>query len=269
MENQESTHLVFDWEKIIISPDLTIIFNFLMEIEKEVQSFLWFEKKLEDIRKQSVEFFGLITYLAKQLEENKIDYKFNFSEKPANFIDKLNYHLPIRSQFIMLFANLETIFCLYTAYQLGTDNEEEIRKEVMNSDKTRKFLNKFILNDENDYYKLNKTRLSKISANNIRDLRNSLNHFYSVSSSISLVPNQLDEKARKIEAALKKQWEHNSIFLSPNDTTELISKAGLLLFRNWSNDFSKDPKEFKRKITFVTNIVNLKAPVLIRNWDIK
>ena len=43
MENK-STHFIFDGEKVLISPDLFLTINFLMEIEKEVKTVLEFEK---------------------------------------------------------------------------------------------------------------------------------------------------------------------------------------------------------------------------------
>lgn len=47
----QSTHFIFDGEKVVISPDLHSIVSFLQEIEKEIESFLNFDKKLELIRK--------------------------------------------------------------------------------------------------------------------------------------------------------------------------------------------------------------------------
>ena len=48
----------------------------------------------------------------------------------------------------------------------------------MDTEYTRKFLNKFLLTEDNDYYKQHKKVLSKVSAKQIRELRNSLIHFF-------------------------------------------------------------------------------------------
>ena len=39
----ESTHFIFDGEKVVISPNLYSVVSFLQEIEKEIESFLNFD----------------------------------------------------------------------------------------------------------------------------------------------------------------------------------------------------------------------------------
>lgn len=48
--DEQSTHFIFDGEKVVISPDLHSVVSFLQEIEKEIERFLNFDKKLESIR---------------------------------------------------------------------------------------------------------------------------------------------------------------------------------------------------------------------------
>jgi len=65
----KSTHFIFDGEKVVISPDLYQVVSFLQEIEKEIESFLNFDKKLESIRKQHAETLKLVEVLAQKLKE--------------------------------------------------------------------------------------------------------------------------------------------------------------------------------------------------------
>lgn len=269
MENTEPTHIVFDWEKIIVSPNLTHILDFIMEIEKETRSFLWTESKLNEIKNGLQDIFDLVIYLSKKLEENNIEHQYKF----INHLDKLeenfNFHLPIRSQFIVLFANIETTFSLYTAFQKEIDDKDLLIKETnWNNENIINFINKFLLNNNNAFYKANRKRFSKISAKNFRKLRNTLTHFFSLDKHISLVPNQSEIKARKLENRLKEIWNNNSIFISPNDLFELINKANILLIKLWNDEYISNWIEFKRKIKFVSNIVKNNAPILIRDWDL-
>jgi len=114
---------------------------------------------------------------------------------------------------------------LYIAYQNKTDDEQKIKEISMKDKVMKKFLNRYFLIDKNDYYKQNKKRLSKISAKQIRELRNSLTHFFSLSRDISINSPTLSVEARKIETMLKKQRQNNSIFISPEDLHELIKNA--------------------------------------------
>lgn len=61
--SDNKSHLIFDKDTILISQDLIEIFDFLMEIEKEVKVVVEIEKRLEEIKKHSLSFFDLIIYL--------------------------------------------------------------------------------------------------------------------------------------------------------------------------------------------------------------
>jgi len=259
----KSTHIVFDGNEIRVSSDLVIVFKFLMEIEKEIESFLGFEKKLNSVRKQCLEILKSTQFLAKKLKDNNIDFKFTLSEKPETIVNKLKLHLPIRSQMIVLFANLEVIFCLNISYQNKTDDDKKVRDLARNNKVVKKFLNNYFLIDKNKYYKQNKKRFSKISAQQIRDFRNSLTHFFSLSNNISIIPSVLDNKARKLEKMLKEQRQNNSIFISPEDLYELIKNAGILMIKEWNNDFLNNPQEFKRKILSVQSVIKKNGAVIV------
>src|SRR3989344_3476314 len=104
---EESTHLIFDGKKMVISPDIMPVFSFLIEIEKEIESFLGFNKKLDDIKDSHLEMINFVQFLSNKLKENNVDFQYKFKEHPEKFADKLDFHVPLRSQVIVLFASLD------------------------------------------------------------------------------------------------------------------------------------------------------------------
>ena len=72
----ESTHFIFDDEKIQISPDLHPVVIFLQEIEKETESLLNLDKKIELIRKQYLETIDFVQFLADKLKEHSTTRSF-------------------------------------------------------------------------------------------------------------------------------------------------------------------------------------------------
>lgn len=151
----ESTHIALQEGNVIISPNLRDIFNFLMEIEKEIKSSLFFDKKLQEIKDQSL---ALISLFCKELEENTSVPNESIAKKIEELAENFQYDPPLRSQFIVLFAYLETLFCLFIAYRDETSDKDNIRKLAMNSESNRKFINEFILSEKNEFYKNNKKR---------------------------------------------------------------------------------------------------------------
>lgn len=269
MNTPEPTHILFKNNQIVISPDLTCIFDFLVWIQLELDSIFWFENQLNKIKKQFQETLQLTAFLAKKLEENNIEYTYELPDHPNTIVEKFNFQLPIRAQFIVLFANLEVIFALYIAFQKETSNEVTIRNILMNSDETRKFLNTILLSEKNEFYLNNKKLFSKISAKRLRELRNSLVHFFSVSWSINLIHNNFTKEARELELKLKKANIHDACFLTPNELLELIKAGSRLLFEIWFDLSLSDPDDFKRKIYFVKTIVEEKAAVTMKNSEMK
>lgn len=266
---EESTHLLFDGKKMIISPNIAPVFRFLMEIEKEIESFLGFNKKLIDISRDWVEIFKFVTFLNNKLKENNIDYKYEFKEHPEKFAGRLNFDIPLRSQIIVLFASLDVLFNLHTAYENETDGEKQLRDLTMDTPNAKNFLNQFLLNEENEYYKINKVRLSRIDAVKLRNLRNSLTHFFSVAGGgLSLAPGILEEKTRKLEKLLKQNKQGHVTFISPEDLYGLIKDANRLRMKKMSSDFQKNPSDFKRKIQFVINLVKEHGAVILFSKDL-
>lgn len=266
---EESTHFIFDGQKVLISPDITPVVHFLMDIEKEVQSILGFNKKLDDIRKSYLEMLEFVSFLSGKLKENNLDFKFTFREHPEKIAEKLEFYFPLRSQMIVLFASLEVLFTLHLAYENKTKDKEELLK-LATTDNIKKFLNDFLLTDNNDFYKTNKERLSKVDSTKLRDLRNSLTHFFSVSAGgLSLSPSLLEEKSRKFEKILKQNKKGNIVFISENDLFELIKYANLIRFKKWSDDFAENKAEFKEKMKFVIDLVKDKGAVILENKNLK
>ncbi|MFZ2072413.1 MAG: hypothetical protein WAV10_01900, partial [Minisyncoccia bacterium] len=203
LKQQKSTHLFFDGKKIVISPDITPVFTFLMEIEKEIKNILEFNIKLDSIKESYLEIMDFVVFLSDIIKKNNLDFKYNFKEHPEKIADKLTFSFPVRSQMIVLFASLEVIYSLNTAYDKETDNEDELRRNTMDNNNLKKFINSFMLNDKNDYYKKNEVRFSKLNSTKIRDLRNSLTHFFSLSGGLFVIPEILKEKAQGLEKILK------------------------------------------------------------------
>lgn len=267
MENK-STHFIFDEKKVVISPNLHSVVSFLQEIEKEIEDFLNFDKKLESIRKQHLETIKLVEVLAGKLKENSIDFKFTFSEHPASIADKLKIDRPIRSETIVLFANLETLFCLNIAYENKISDEKEVIKKAMDQNNVKDFLEKFCLNQENEWCQQNSERLKHITSDDLRKLRNSLTHFFSVGKGLGVSYAILDQKSRKLEKATK----FKAKFISPEDLYGIIKGTARLMIKKWSedckNDVAKNSNEFKEKILAVKNIVDSCGAMIIKNNQI-
>ena len=267
MENT-STHFIFDGSKIVISPDLSLIVDFLQEIEKEIDSFLGFDKKLESIRKQYQETAELTRVLAKKLKDNLNDFKFTLSEHPDTIVDKFKINQPVRSKFIILFAYLETLRCLSIAYENKIFNEKEIRKLAMKNKKIKSFLQGYCLNEKNDWVKKNKKRSDRITADNLQKLRNALTHFFSVSKDVSIADSILDNKSRKLE----KVTNFKVNFLSPEDLYEIIKGSAKLIIIKWSKDCQQcsrmDSNEFKEKILSVNKLIKNTGSIVVKKEQI-
>ena len=144
--NEESTHLVFDDNKIVISPDILPIFNFLMEIEKEINSLLGMQKKLDGIREHYLDMVNFVGFLSQKLKDANIDFEYKIRENPELIAEKLDFHLPIRSHMIVLFASLEVLYFLHIAYEKEIEDSEQMKEIAMkDKDFSKKFINSFLL----------------------------------------------------------------------------------------------------------------------------
>lgn len=267
MEDQ-STHFIFDGRKVVISPDLVPILKFLQEIEKEIESFLGIEKRLKSILKQFEEIINLMEVLSQKIKENSLDFNFTFFENPSGIVDKLKFNRPIRSEMIILFANLETLFCLFTAYENKISNEKAIRDLTMNDDAIKSFLRNFCLTEHNEWGQKNPQRLKRITINDIRKLRNSLTHFFSVHKGLGISYPTLDDKTRKLEKLIK----FKSNFISPEDLYGIIKGAAMLIIKRWDEDcrqsMAKKSNDFKEKILCVKEVIANRGAVVVNNNQI-
>lgn len=264
----ESTHFIFDNEKIQISPDLQPIMIFLQEIETETDSLLNLDKKIESIRKQYLETIDFVKFLVDKLKENSIDFKYNFSEHPQTIAEKLKVERPVRSEMIVLFAYLEVLLCMNAAYDNKTSNDDEIRKLVMNQDVIKSYIRDYCLTSHNDWGKKNSDRLKRITVDEIRKLRNSLTHFFSVGKGLGISHGYLDDKARRLEKAT----HFKAKFISPEDLYEILKGSAKLLITKWSEDCKKSlsngSTEFKERILSVRDIVVNQGAIVVKNNQI-
>lgn len=267
MENK-STHFIFNGEKIVISPDLRLIVNFLQEIEKEIENLLGVEKKLESIKKQYREILGPVEVLARKLKENSIDFNFTFSENPSTIAEKLKFYRPIRSEMIVLFAYLETLMRLNFAYENKIDDGEKIRKLTLNQSVWGSFYSNFCLSGNNSWGQRNPERLKHINAQDLRYLRNSLTHFFSVDKGLGISYVILDTKSRKLE----QKTNFKAKFISPEDLYEIIKGSALLMIKKWNDDcrasLASNSAEFKERILAVNNLIKKSGPVIIKSDQI-
>lgn len=264
----DSTHFIFYGEKMVISPDIVPIFEFLKEIEKEVDEFLGFEKRLQTISKQYLDAWKFIEFLSNELKKNSLDFKYTLPNPTDTIAENLSLHRPLRSEMIVLFANLETLRCLYTAYKHKVTNEEEIRHLAMRRENIRSFLDEFCLNQENSWIRSNPERAQRITAEDIQKLRNSLSHFFSVAKGISLSHSLLNEKSRQLE----QMSEFKVTFISPEDLYGILKGAAILMIKKWNNDcvfsFKAKSNEFKERMLCVKDIVEKHGVKIVMNNQI-
>lgn len=259
MSDDTPTHILFDeinWN-IILSPNLTPIFEFLMNIEKDIEFLLKQEERISIIKDELNKLLNYTRTIAKKAEDSGINLP---SPKEIDFdllISQFEYRKPaIVWEMLSLFAFLETIYCLHIAYNLELGSKEELLEHTLNTKEKEKFIAKFLLSTENWYFKKNSKFLWKITPKKMRNFRNYLVHFYSVSEWIGIVHRNNAKSARKIEDKLK--WSL-TVFISSLDLQSLLIEAVKILLRNWSKDYLTDSKLFKKRIYFVSKIVEENA----------
>lgn len=264
----EKTFFGFDGNRIRISSDLIPIIIFIQEIEGEVENFLGFDKKLKLIEKQYKEIIGLMLELAKKIKENSINFNYTLSENPLTFIKNLSLGHSTRSETIILFAYLEVLLCLNIAYE-NKISEKNILQKATDEKTVLSFYNNFCLSKENEWGKKNQERLKRLNAKELRNLRNSLTHFFSVDKQISLSSHtELNIKSNKIE----KDLHFKTKFISPEDLYEMTKGTAILMIKKWDTDCKecsdKNSYEFKEKISSVLNIVEKYGTIVIKEEEI-
>ncbi len=259
----ENTHIIFDGTKIIVSPNLYSIFDFLQKIEAEVNELFTLDKKLQSIRSSILDIMGLMEVMAKIISEAGLDFKYELKENPEVLAEKLELYQLTRIEMITVFCCIETIICLYIAYEYETDDDEEIRKMLMDFDGcVRNIILKLFLSRENKFFSKNSKKFEKVTAKKLRKLRNKLVHFFSVSG-LSLVPESLSEKARRLE-----KIQPNIKFISSQDLYELYKSAAVLILETWSRECNEMPDIFERKIKYVAKVVKESGAILVKSESI-
>ena len=171
-------------------------------------------------------------------------------------------------QFLGIFSYLETLFCLKVVYDTKNDSAREIIN-ITNGDKKffRKFINSYVLNEKNSFYKDNKQDFKYITARKIKDLRNNLSHFFSVSDWIIILPDSMIEKWRIMQSFLEKQ-ESLTWFLCPNSFLSLVSGANMLIIEEWIHDCEINNTDYLERIDYVIRVVEERASESIKDEHI-
>lgn len=233
----------FDGEQIKVTKDLEKIARFLISIDHEIETVRNMRKRMISIASQVSDWLGFVV----EVKKNHPNFQYSFTEAPHNIIQKLHFDKPIRAECILLFSYLEVMRCLWTAYEKETDNPKDLKDA---SDNTMDiFIQRFCLAKENKWVRKNSKRAGKLCASKIRDLRNSLVHFFSLpNNGFSLSQNFGQE-----EEKLMKQTNSKVQFLSPDDLHEMLQGAAEILFLEWDNAHKNG--EFPQKIQYVKNVV--------------
>lgn len=256
---EESTHFIFDGEKIVISPDLVPMIPFLQEIEKEVENFINYKKKIEIIRRQCGELLKWTEVMSKVIKDNSLDFNYTFSENPAAMFDDLSFIPPLRSEIIVIFAYLETLFCLSIAYENKTSSKKMIISKAMNKNIIKSFIENFCLNEENDWVKNNIVRAKSIKWEDIRNLRNSLAHFFSVGKGLGISHGALDKKIREIEKSTGNKFK----FISSEDLYLIVKGVAKIMIIKWGEDYKNQIADFKERILSVRDVVSAHGAVIL------
>lgn len=257
--------------KVFVSEDLQQTITFLMEIENEIETVLGFKDKIKELYDHYKDLLGCTAEMAKIMKENEIEFKYNLKYKPEAIIEKTRLEVPIRSQLIILFASLEVLYFFDLAYENETTDENALRNLAMDSKNLKKFLNSFLLTEQNEFYKKDIKRFSKINSKMLRELRNSLTHFFSINAgNLFIVQDHDSEKIKKLEALfkIKRNKMRDTISISPDDLSKLVEGAHKVIFKIWDNDFRMDPQKFQRKIQFIKELVKIKGAYMVKEDDI-
>ncbi len=155
----------------------------------------------------------------------------------------------LRSQIICVFAYLETIVCLFTLYKAKEKlSDDDLKRETQKN--VRKFINSYVINLKNMYYKENMEKFKWINTESLKDLRNMVTHFYSVPDSLWIIQEMRIKRPDKEK--LKEEWH---CFISPKELYNLLEWSSNALIKDRFLDSKKDYTKFKYWITNVIDMV--------------
>lgn len=267
MSKSDSHFLKFDNE-VHISSDLTPVIKFMQAIEEEIETMTSMPDKFESVQGYYLDLLNYIKYLGDKLKKNSIEDTFEPEKDLTKINGSLDYEQPVRAQFIIIFAYLETLFCLIVAYQDEISKKSKLINQTNDRTRIKKLINRYCLNADNEWVKDNKKRANNISANDIRDLRNSLTHFFSLSKSLGVTSSYLEEQSRRLEEKANNSFS----ILSPKDLREMVRGAGKIMILEWNNDcrnsLENGDNKFNQKISCVKSIVQRHGAMIVKNEDI-
>lgn len=269
MDTSSSPHFYIENNNAYISQDLTQTVDFLIGVESEIKTILGFKEKIKDLYEHYKDLLKCTSEMARLLKDDGQKFEYKFKDRPEAIIEKSKLEIPIRSELIILFASLEVLYFLDLTYKNETINDSTLRTLAMDNKNLKKFLNSFVLNKNNEFYNKHIIRFSKVHSKMLRELRNSLTHFFSVNAeNLFIVQDHESDKVKKIESLFNKNKMGNVVSMSPDDLAGLIEGAHKVIFKIWDKDCRNDIKDFQKKIQFVIELVKTKGPYLIKEDSI-
>ncbi len=253
-------HAVLKNNTLYISPELEEIFLFISNIENEISAQLHVKSKLEEMRIKLLKLTEDIVWVLKLLQENNIHYDFKSTKDTLSIFDDFNISQNIRIVMIAIFAFLETIFSFITVYENQITDEKEIIK--LTRYWWEKLSKKYLLTDDNEFYCANKERLSQISWGMIRDLRNTLTHFFSVTNDLMLLENGWEKNRDDIEAMIKQSWVI-WFWFTPEEWFAWVGGVVKILLSEWTHASLENKEVFKSKMSAVKSVVERHASRLV------
>lgn len=245
-------------DKLFIHPDFVSIFQFLMNMEAEIETILGYQKRLLAIKDFVRTLLGVASHMKPNDDFDK--HNLSFPEPMEDFLKRLECPRPVHCEFIILFSRLETLRCLWTAYDKKTNDPKVLRDA--SDEAIDDFIKKFCLCKKNEWYSKNSKRSGKLSVQNLRTLRNSLVHFFSVGK-IGLVPFYDDEYKDLMDKTNNKVQ-----ILSPDDFDQMLRSAARLLLIYWDDGAKKSEKngddDFYERMVCVKNLVEKNGSKIIR-----
>ncbi len=147
-----------------------------------------------------------------------------------DFSDSLK--APVRSQFIVLFAYLETLLCIWIGYNEKIYKKQEIIKRSTSENRRiySQFIKNYVLTENNKYYK---NQAHQMNETHIKQLRNDLTHFFSTTDKFILVPDSSIDITQRLRLVLARAGRKDITIISPKDLYQLIRHVGIsLIVRN-------------------------------------
>lgn len=255
--------------KLIISENMLPVINFIEEIDKEIEDLFYFSDNqsiLLDGYKQLIAFskFSYEELKKRQISTNK--YPLDLVNKVAKVL--VQHEQPVRCQMIAIFAYMEALFVIHLAYAKNVSSLISIKKEASDDRNKKRYINLYLLSDENDYYKQHK-KLKRLDSTKLIYLRNILTHFFSVTDQHIVINSESTKTIEdKFYSELKKQKMGGIVNVSPKELLLLVREAGLLMVEKWSEDSKDDNIKFNRNINFVQKVVHQHAAIIISQKEL-